>query len=572
MNTIMNTVEPAVGYIRVSNEELQGNNFSLPEQTHSLKEYAAFHEYLLTKIFEDKDTGSELDRESLEELLEYIELHKIKVVIVYRFDRLGRGEVQAIAKYLIAQRGARVESATESNEDTPEGRAMRGMMSVFSGYERETIIKRTKDGRKSRARSGNVLLSSPPYGYKIIRPSDKQTYLEIDEKEGPIVVLIFRWYAYGDENGKMLSIAEICRQLTKMGVPTRGDISPHFVKESGRGTWLSSVVSRILRKTAYMGEWQYNEYTTVGKRKLTKSKRSGKKYRPHILKKTEAKERVAVKVPAIVDEATFYAVQRRISNNLPRNGGAGRPAKHFHLLRGLIRCGHCNYAMHGNHDPKGSWSEYRCSGKRHHKGCPLPGFNGKRLEAKVWEWLAELCRNPDRIDGLIEGRKADADKRHKQELATIKHIEQMIAEKQRARESIKALHAAQAITTEEAAIDLKRIAAEIGELEVQRDKAMSRVKGDVYTDDQIATIKEAFRALGRLSTAPLSPQQRRRTLELLEVKIRCYYEDERRYAHVECLIDHKRIAIAGRGEPESGNGDQDIAADMGVSAISWCCS
>jgi hypothetical protein len=29
MNTVMNSTESAVGYIRVSDEELQGNNFSL---------------------------------------------------------------------------------------------------------------------------------------------------------------------------------------------------------------------------------------------------------------------------------------------------------------------------------------------------------------------------------------------------------------------------------------------------------------------------------------------------------------------------------------------------------------
>ena len=547
---IVSTGESAVGYIRVSDEELQGDNFSLPNQKHEIKRHGEENGYSIVRTFQDMDTGSELDRESLEELLDYIELHKVKVVVVYKFDRLGRGTVQTISKWLISQRGARVESATEANEDSPEARAMRGVMEVFSGYERETIIKRSKDGRKSRARMGNVMLTYAPYGYRIVRPDDKHTYLEIEEQEELIVLLIFRWYVYGDETGTMLSVAGIARKLTAMGVPTRGDTVAALGKQSPRGTWLPSVISRMLRKRIYLGVWKYNQNTVVGKKKLTKSKRTGKKYRQHILARNDPKEHISVDVPLIVDEMTWEAAQRRLEKNQTQNGGGGRPGKNFYLLRGIIRCDICKYSMFGNNREGTAWHEYRCAGKRQYKICDLPGFNGQRLDAKVWYWIVDLGKHPDRVDDILAGRKTTGDSLHKQELATIQAIEQLIAKKKRGRESIKELHAAGGISTAEATADLKRVDIEITEHETQRDKAAQRIKGVTYSEQQVTMIRNTMQLLRKIDNAQFDIKERRRILDLLEVKVRCTHENGRRYAEFRCIVDRRKVFIPGRGEAD----------------------
>lgn len=550
------TGESAVGYIRVSDEELQGDNFSLPNQRHEIRRHAEERGYALVKVFQDMDTGSELDRESLEELLDYIELHKVKVVIVYKFDRLGRGTIQTISKWLVAERGARVESATEANEDTPEARAMRGVMEVFSGYERETIIRRSKDGRKSRARMGNVMLTYAPYGYRIVRPDEKHTYLEIEPAEEAIVILVYRWYVYGDENGTLLSVAGIARKLTAMGVPTRGDGVQALRKQSGKGTWVASVISRMLKKRLYLGIWKYNQTTVVGKKKLGMSAHTGKKYRQHILARTDPKEHISVDVPPIIDEITWEAAQRRIEKNLPRNGGAGRPGKHPYLLRGLIRCGVCHYSMFGNffHSKSTIWHEYRCAGKRHHKGCDLPGFNGQRLEAKIWAWVIELGKHPERVDEVLSGKKSTGDSRHKQELSAIQAIEQMIAKKQRSRDSIKELHQAGGISTAEAVTDLKKIDSEIAEHEAQRDKIAARLRGATYSEQQVAVIRATMDLLRHMGDPELSAEitltEKRRILDLLETRVICTHEAGRRYAVFSCIVDSHKAFIPGRGEAD----------------------
>ncbi len=95
-----------------------------------------------------------------------------------------------------------------------------------AGDERRKFIKRSKEGKRGKARAGKPYCGGHvPYGYKVVPDGNgKGAYFEIAETEAEVVRLIFGWYTQGNGDGKPMGIRAIAGELKRMGIPTPGEV------------------------------------------------------------------------------------------------------------------------------------------------------------------------------------------------------------------------------------------------------------------------------------------------------------------------------------------------------------
>lgn len=106
-------------------------------------------------IFEDKFTGTKVDRPGLNELMERV--GEGDTVIVTKLDRVARsttGGIEIINR--VIEKGASLEILNMGKfDDTPVGKLMRTMMLGFAEFERDMIVQRTQEGKAvARTRPG----------------------------------------------------------------------------------------------------------------------------------------------------------------------------------------------------------------------------------------------------------------------------------------------------------------------------------------------------------------------------------------------------------------------------------
>lgn len=104
----------------------------------------------------DTSTGKNFQRPGLDRIMEDCERGKIKVVVVWKLDRLGRSvqELFRTVKRLQAL-GVRVVSVHEQFDlSTPAGRLMFGLLAVLAEFEIDNLSLRIRAGLKRKRASG----------------------------------------------------------------------------------------------------------------------------------------------------------------------------------------------------------------------------------------------------------------------------------------------------------------------------------------------------------------------------------------------------------------------------------
>ena len=145
-------------YCRVSTQEQTTDNQAL-----ELHEVADKQGWTVTETFTDTISGARANRPGLDALMKSVNRKDVDMVMVWDVSRLGRSlshlvslleEFQACGCDLYFHQNG-------LNTSTPSGKAMFGMLSVFSQFEREMIQERVKAGL-ARARSQGKRLGRPP--------------------------------------------------------------------------------------------------------------------------------------------------------------------------------------------------------------------------------------------------------------------------------------------------------------------------------------------------------------------------------------------------------------------------
>ncbi len=347
-------------YIRVSTLEQAQEGYSIGEQKERLIAFCKAHGWLIGDIYVDGGyTGSNLDRPGIQKIIS--DINNLDVVLVYKLDRLSRSQRDTL--YLIEDiflpNNVDFVSMQESfDTSSPFGRAMIGMLSVFSQLEREQIKERTHLGRIARAKEGLYHGgNNSPIGYIYI-----DGHLIVDKYEALQIRKIYEWYLDG------MSINKIADQLQKEGYTNR------------YSNWeASSTISRILTNDIYIGT------NTFGK-----------------IKYENAHE-------AIIDVAQFKRVQELKKKRREIYGDTGFVSKH--LLAGFVFCAHCGARYHIRHY-YGKYAYYKCysrskSSKAMIKSdnCVNKNWQKDIIENYVEHEIKNLLVNPKYFQDIVNKHK-----------------------------------------------------------------------------------------------------------------------------------------------------------------------
>jgi DNA invertase Pin-like site-specific DNA recombinase len=145
-------------YARVSTNDQQ----TLPTQLRALREYVLKRGWTIAMQVREIGSGA-AKREARERLLEAARRREIDLVLVWRLDRWGRSVADLLATLQeLEHLGVGFVSLTEALDlTTPAGRAMAGLLAIFSEFEREVLRERTRAGL-AHARQNGQRLGRPP--------------------------------------------------------------------------------------------------------------------------------------------------------------------------------------------------------------------------------------------------------------------------------------------------------------------------------------------------------------------------------------------------------------------------
>lgn len=230
-------------YTRVSTVG-QVDGESLPDQERNGRAWAAANGHTVAAVHSDPGLSGALpvaDRPGLATALDALAVGAIDGLVMRDLDRLAR-EV-TVQEAVLAQAWMTPEAhvftfhgeVLRDDPDDPMRTAMRQMAGVFAGLERRMIVKRMRDGRRSKAAKGEHSVGPAPYGWA-------STNGELVPVPAELAVLdLIR--DLRDQGQKQ---ADIANELNAAGHPARNG-----------GTWTQPVVSRILARDAARSSAQH---------------------------------------------------------------------------------------------------------------------------------------------------------------------------------------------------------------------------------------------------------------------------------------------------------------------------
>ncbi len=384
----------AVIYARVSTErqkEKQTIDSQLSILPNLIEQRGYVH--ILEPYVDDGISGETIEeRPAMTRLLDDAERGLFDAVFVVDLDRLTRAR-KSIDWELIKDSFRKgkvkvVTPGTEYNFEDEDQEFMSDMFSRIAAYEKKKILRRMTRGKAEKARQGKFFGGKVLYGYTY--DPDSKEY-KICEAEAKVVRTIFEMCNQG------MSVRRIVEHLNNMGIPTP---SISRGQASGNKAWGTSTVSRILKESAYTGEFERWKYQRVDRKVLA--------LRPK-------EERVSAQIPAIIENETFKAAGEALRG---RKVLSKRRSKREYLLSGIIHCESCGCKMVGECS-KGANEllYYVCSNARNksnpEKECPIRSVRVDRVEPVVWNMTVSLLRKPKALRRAIVkalGRASRPDK------------------------------------------------------------------------------------------------------------------------------------------------------------------
>lgn len=157
-------------------------------------------------------SGGTIERPALQRLLSDITTGKIRIIVVYKVDRLTRSlaDFAKIVDVLDAHKASFVSVTQQFNTTTSMGRLTLNMLLSFAQFEREIASERIRDKIAASKAKGMWMGGSAPLGYDV---QDRK--LVINEQEAETVRLIFRRYA------ELGSVAVLRAHLNRLGIVSK---------------------------------------------------------------------------------------------------------------------------------------------------------------------------------------------------------------------------------------------------------------------------------------------------------------------------------------------------------------
>ncbi len=188
-------------FVRISSEG-QVRDESPAVHLARTREYCELHGWPIVAVYQlDAVSGDErfMEHAETKSMWRAVEANQFDVLVFYSLARIGRDLLSLLkiekhlrdhGKFMASTRRGVVDTST------PEGREAFVNEGSRAQSEREELSLRVRAGLKTRAKLGQIVAGTPPYGYrKIPAPgSTKSKMLAIDPIEGPIRALMYELY------------------------------------------------------------------------------------------------------------------------------------------------------------------------------------------------------------------------------------------------------------------------------------------------------------------------------------------------------------------------------------------
>ena len=365
------------------------------ELLNSLDIQKQYYEALITSnplwknagIFADIASGKNIKaRSDFQKMLKACQKGKVDIILTKSVSRFGRNTLDALKTLEMLQRlhvdvwfeveGIRLLSETSH--------LMLEMLIGFAQEESESKSKNIKWGLKQSFQSPNGKKSNVVcYGYV----QDHQGNLMIDEGQAEVIRIIFRLYLTG------YSLNRISEELKTMS----------FLSPSGKGTWSSQTLDRILANEKYAGnvllQKTYVENFLTGKQ----IKNSGQRDRYFITHHHSP----------IISQDNFDRVQqekkRRSNVSITVEGKRIRSKMHYSSdpMSGLLICAECgrSYRRITRNTSEGKEIVWRCAsrverGKRDCKNSPT--ISQRQLQDILLKTFGTVSPDPDLLRKAVQ--------------------------------------------------------------------------------------------------------------------------------------------------------------------------
>ena len=373
-------------YTRKSSEEglEQGFN-SLDAQYEACAAYIASQKHegwvLARGRFDDGGvSGGTLDRPALERLLSEIDAGRIRMVVVYKIDRLTRS-LTDFAKLVerFEAAGCSFVSVTQAfNTASSMGRLTLNVLLSFAQFEREVTAERIRDKIAASKKLGLWMGGMPPLGYDP-HPDPNIRELVVNATEAETVRKLFELY---DQHSRLIDVEKAAAGLglrSKLRLFASGRVQ-------GGGPLSRGQIHKILLNPVYRGLTRHKAQTWPGRH------------------------------PAIIEEDLWDRVQDRLQTASRRQRGQ-RPRSEQASLAGKLRDETGDRLTPSHSFKAGRRHRYYVSNRLISGGPDPTGWRlpGPRLEALVADTIADhiqramkehqLRSTPDlRADGVTNRR------------------------------------------------------------------------------------------------------------------------------------------------------------------------
>jgi DNA invertase Pin-like site-specific DNA recombinase len=199
-------------------------------------------------------SGGNLERPALIRLLDDIRRRKIRIVVVYKVDRLTRSlsDFAKLIEVFDTNDVSFVSVTQQFNTTTSMGRLMLNVLLSFAQFEREVTGERIRDKIAASKRKGMWMGGVPPIGYDA-----KERKLVVVEADAEIVRDIYRRYV------RLGCISKLASELRTAGVRTR-----YFTSAAGKTVggqvFSRGHLHRILTNRIYIGEVVHRDASYPG--------------------------------------------------------------------------------------------------------------------------------------------------------------------------------------------------------------------------------------------------------------------------------------------------------------------
>jgi len=253
-------------------------------------------------------SGGNMDRPGFKELMKDIAAGDIDCVVVYKVDRLSRSLLDfAKAMEVFDANGVSFVSVTQQFNTTHSmGRLTLNILLSFAQFEREIIGERIRDKIAAQRQKGLWCGGQPILGYDVDR-SATSPKLVINADEAAKVRHIFDSYL------QLRSLLPVAQEIERLGWNNKIWLTRKGRDKGGRPFDKCSVYA-LLTNVLYTGKLRHKEKVYEGVHE------------------------------SIVDKDTFEAVQTMLKEH-GRGSGKRLINRHNALLKGLLYCPSCGFAM-----------------------------------------------------------------------------------------------------------------------------------------------------------------------------------------------------------------------------------